>query len=172
MDIEQQRVVDTIMAGPRGSVGGPFPALLRSPGMCDRVQELGRFIRFESSLPGRVRELAILVAARHWAAQYEWWAHSRLGLAEGLDQATIDAIRDRDDAPFDDPTLQVTRELASALLTTSRVPDGVHARATELLGERGVIEVVTTIGYYCIVSFVLNTAQVAPPDEATPLPEP
>ncbi|MBI5090645.1 MAG: carboxymuconolactone decarboxylase family protein [Actinobacteria bacterium] len=171
MDADQQRVYEAILSGPRGAIGGPFPALLRSPALCDRVQELGRVIRFESSLPGAVRELAILVAGRHWTAQYEWWAHSWLGLAEGLDQSVIDAVRDGDESVLGDPLLQVTRELATSLLSTGRVSDALHERATSLLGERGVIEVVATVGYYCLVSFVLNTAQVPLPPDATPLPD-
>ncbi|MGD9998143.1 MAG: carboxymuconolactone decarboxylase family protein [Ilumatobacteraceae bacterium] len=171
MDADQRRVFDAIVSGPRGSIGGPFPALLRSPEVCDRVQDLGRVIRFESTLPGAVRELVILVTARHWRAQYEWWAHSRLGLGEGLDQAVIDAVRDEDATPFGDAVLQTAREVARSLITTGRVPEELHARATTLLGERAVIEIVATVGYYCLVSLVLNTAEVPLPADATPLPE-
>lgn len=171
MDADQQLVHDRIAAGPRGSVGGPFAALLRSPQLCDRVQHVGQYIRFESSLPGRVRELAILVTARHWHAQYEWYAHSNLARHEGLDEAIIAAVRDGDDAPLDDPSLQVTRELTQSLLATGKMPDATHDEATRLLGDRGVIELVTTIGYYCLVSLVLNTAEVPIPADATPLPE-
>jgi 4-carboxymuconolactone decarboxylase len=166
MDPDQQRVHDRIASGPRNAVGGPFGALLRSPVLCDRVQEVGEFIRFESSLSGRVRELAILVTARHWTAQYEWWAHSRLAHNEGLDQAIIDAIRDHDDTPLDDRTLQITRQFAATLLATGRVTDEIHDEATRLLGERGVVELVGTIGYYCMVSLVLNTAEIAVPDDS------
>ena len=171
MDDDQRLVHDRIAAGPRGAVGGPFAALLRSPQLCDRVQHVGQYIRFESALPGRVRELAILVTAKHWRAQYEWYAHSNLARDEGLDEAIIAAIRDGDDAPLDDPALQLTREFAQSLISTGRVSDATHDRATRLLGDRGVVELVTTIGYYCLVSLVLNTAEVAIPTDATPLPE-
>jgi 4-carboxymuconolactone decarboxylase len=169
LDADQLRIHDLISAGPRGSVGGPFPALLRSPHLCDRVQDLGRFIRFESSLSGRIRELAILVTARHWRAQFEWYAHARLARAEGLDQAVIDAVRDGDDTPLDDAALQLVRTVATTLLSTGRVPDEMHDSAVELLGERGMIDLVGTIGYYCLVSLVLNTAEVPVPDDAQPL---
>jgi 4-carboxymuconolactone decarboxylase len=171
MDHEQRQVHDRISSGPRGSVGGPFNALLRSPQLCDRVQGLGQFVRFESSLPGRVRELAILVTAHHWRAQYEWYAHSRIAREEGLDQTVIDAIREGNDEPFDDPALQVTREFAASLLATGRVPDSVHDSAAELFGERGVVDLVGTIGYYCLVSLTLNTFEVAVPADAAPLLE-
>jgi 4-carboxymuconolactone decarboxylase len=171
MDPDQRRVFDAIVSGPRGSIGGPFPALLRSPELCDRVQDLGRVIRFESSLPGAVRELVILVAARHWTAQYEWYAHSRLAIGEGLARSVVDAVRDGDDTPLADPVHQVAREVAQSLLSTGRVPDDLHARAISMLGERGVIEIVATVGYYCLVSFVLNTAEVPLPPDGAPLPE-
>lgn len=171
LDADQQRVHDRIAAGPRASVGGPFGTLLRSPQLCDRVQDVGQFIRFESSLPGRVRELAILVTARHWRAQYEWYAHSRMARAEGLEESVIDAIRNDDDAAFDDAALQTTRHFAATLLATGRVPDALHDDATRQLGEQGVVELVATIGYYCLVSLVLNTAEVPIPAGAVPLPE-
>jgi 4-carboxymuconolactone decarboxylase len=171
LDPEQRQVYDRIAAGPRGSVGGPFGALLRSPLLCDRVQQVGQFIRFESCLPGRVRELAILMTARHWRAQYEWYAHCRLARAEGLDDAIIDAVRDGVDLPLDDPALQATREFASSLLSSGRVADDVHARATALFGDRGVVELVTTVGYYCLVSLVLNTAEVPVPAGNELLPD-
>jgi 4-carboxymuconolactone decarboxylase len=171
LDVDQRRIHDLISAGPRGSVGGPFPALLRSPQLCERVQELGRLVRFESSLPGAVRELAILVTARHWQAQFEWYAHSRLARAEGVDQSVIDAVRDGDDTPLDDAALQLVRDFATTLLSVGRVPDEMHDRAVALLGERGVVDLVGTVGYYCLVSLILNVAEVPVPDDATPLPD-
>jgi 4-carboxymuconolactone decarboxylase len=171
MDPEQQQVHDSIANGPRGSVGGPFNVLLRSPALCQRVQELGLFIRFGSSLPGHLRELAILVSAHHWRAHYEWYAHSRIARAEGLDDAVIEAIRVGDDAPFEDRALQAIREFATSLLATGRVSDEVHDAATAVLGERGVVELVGTIGYYCLVSFTLNAFEVPAPAGGSPLPD-
>jgi 4-carboxymuconolactone decarboxylase len=107
-----------------------------------------------------------LVTARHWCAQFEWWAHSRLARQEGLDEAIIDAVRDRDDTPLSDPELQITRQFAAALLATGRVPDATHDEAVLMLGERGVVELVGTIGYYCLISLVLNTAEVPVPGGA------
>ena len=171
MDPEQQQVHDRIASGPRGSVGGPFNVLLRSPQLCQRVQELGLFLRFESSLPGHLRELAILVSAHHWHAEYEWYAHSRIAHAEGLDDAAVEAIRVGDDTPFEDGALQAVREFATSLLSTGRVSDEIHDAATVVLGDRGVVELVGTIGYYCLVSFTLNAFEVAAPTGGNPLPD-
>src|SRR6202011_3012513 len=95
MTPEQRAVADAILAGPRpmpNGLGGPFEAMLRSPGLADPAQRLGAYVRFESSLPPHLNELAILVTARRWTAQYEWLAHRRLAVDAGLDPAVADAI--------------------------------------------------------------------------------
>ena len=92
MTEHQRRVHDAIIAGPRGSAPGPFNALLRSPELADRAQSLGAFCRFETTFEPKLSELAILVTARLWSAQFEWWAHARLAREAGLDPAIIAAI--------------------------------------------------------------------------------
>ena len=83
----QQKVYREIAGGPRGGVRGPFNALLRSPELADRAQKVGEYIRFNSSLPARLNEFAILITARYWNAQYEWYAHHPLALKAGLNPA-------------------------------------------------------------------------------------
>src|SRR5207249_12068904 len=83
MSADQKRVADAIQAGPRGAgLRGPFNALLRSPELCDLVQRVGAFVRFGSSIPPRLNEMAIIMAGRKWTAQYEFYAHRRLALEE------------------------------------------------------------------------------------------
>ena len=91
----QREVLDAISAGPRGGARGPFAALLRSPELCERAQLLGAFCRFGTSLGPRLSELAILVTAREWTAQYEWYAHARLAREAGLDGEIVEAIKAR-----------------------------------------------------------------------------
>src|SRR5262249_49958656 len=91
MTPEQKRVVQALTDGPRGGLRGPFPALLRSPVLADRVRQLGDYVRFESGLPARLRELTILVVARFWSAQYEWYAHRQHAEKAGLDSGVADA---------------------------------------------------------------------------------
>ena len=92
MTAEQRRVAEAIVAGPRGEVRGPFLPLLESPELCYRVQRLGEFVRYHNSLPEPLKELAILVTARHWTAQFEWHVHHGLALKAGLAPAICDAI--------------------------------------------------------------------------------
>ncbi len=88
----QKALYDKIMRGPRGRVGGPLEAMVLCPAAGDPLQELGGRLRFDGVLPGKLRELAILVAARFWTAQFEWHAHARIAREEGLDNAVIAAI--------------------------------------------------------------------------------
>src|SRR5215475_9770099 len=74
----QRKVYGEIAGGPRGGVRGPFNALLRSPELADRAQKMGEYLRFQSSIPARLNEFAILINARYWGSQYEWYAHHPL----------------------------------------------------------------------------------------------
>ncbi|MBT6276803.1 MAG: carboxymuconolactone decarboxylase family protein, partial [Chromatiales bacterium] len=101
----QQKVVAEITAGPRGEVRGPFIPLLHNAKAADAVQRMGSFLRFDGTLPGALREMVILMVARHWDAQYEWFAHHRIALDEGLDPAIPAAIAERSTPTFEDPAL-------------------------------------------------------------------
>src|SRR5215831_1293847 len=93
MTPEQKKAADAIQSGPRGAgLRGPFNALLRSPDLCDLVQRVGAYVRYSSSIPSRLNELAIIMAGRKWTAQYEFYAHRRLALEAGLKPEIADAI--------------------------------------------------------------------------------
>src|SRR5262249_32576107 len=92
MTLDQRRVAQAVATGPRGGLRGPFHALLRSPELADRVRHLGDYVRFESTVPAALRELAILLVARFWSAHYEWNAHRKHAVAAGLDPSIADAI--------------------------------------------------------------------------------
>ena len=95
MSDQQQAVADAITAGPRGEVRGPFIPLLHNAPAADAVQGMGSFLRFNGTLPGALREMVILMVAREWTAQYEWFAHHKIALDEGLSPAICDAIAQR-----------------------------------------------------------------------------
>ena len=160
----QRAVHRAIASGPRGGVRGPFNALLRSPELADRVQKVGEYVRFRSSLPAPLNELAILVTARHWGAQFEWYAHRQLALAAGLAPAVIDDI-----AAGKRPSLMSGDEAAvydfcTELYRHKQVSDAAYLAVLEKFGERGVVDLIGASGYYSLVSMVLNV-------ERHPLPE-
>ncbi len=167
----QRRVHDEIAAGPRGGVRGPFPALLGSPGLCDPVQKAGAYLRYESGVPARLRELAILCVVRYWGAAPEWLAHAPLAAAEGLAGQAIDALR-RGVAPrFAEEAERTVHAFCRETLTAKRVSAPTFEAARALLGEEGLVDLIGLIGYYSLVSFALNGFEIAPPDGESPWDE-
>jgi 4-carboxymuconolactone decarboxylase len=169
MTADQKRVAEAIQSGPRGAgLRGPFNALLRSPELCDLVQRVGAFVRFGSSIPPRLNELAIIMAGRKWSAQYEFHAHRRLAIEAGLKPAIADAIaaNERPAGMATDETM--VYEFVSELLATGHVSDPVYQRIKDAFGERGVIDLIGAVGYYSLVSMMLNVAQVPLPAGVTP----
>jgi 4-carboxymuconolactone decarboxylase len=169
MTDEQRAAADAIQSGPRGSgLRGPFNALLRSPQLCDLVQRVGAYVRFGSSIPSSLNELAICMAGRKWGAQYEFYAHRRLGIEAGLNPSILDAIavgRRPSEMGWDETMVY---EFVTDLLSTGQVSDAKYAPVLERFGERGIMDLVGAVGYYSLVSMVLNVAQVQLPEGETP----
>lgn len=164
MTRRQREAAERIGAGARGGVKGPFPAWLHSPEMAEHFERLGRFLRWETRLPPRLSELAILATARHWRARYEWYAHHPLALSGGLDPAVAEAVRrgERPARMAEDEAAVL--DFVQALHRTGTVDDATFERARRLFGEAGVAELLGLAGYYTAVSYTLNVAEV-------PLPE-
>ena len=146
-----------------GGMSGPFNAWLRSPVLGDAAQRLGETVRFESALPPQLRELAILVVAAKWKAQYEWWAHERIARREGLEEGLIESVKAGMRPDSSDPAEAVVYNFARELLDEHRVSDHLYNEAVELLGEEGVAELVILLGYYTLVSMTLNVFEVSVP---------
>ncbi|MCC7346016.1 MAG: carboxymuconolactone decarboxylase family protein [Variibacter sp.] len=169
MNADQQRVAKILREGPRKGLPGPFHALLRSPDLADRIRQVGDYIRYGNSLSDALRELVILMAARYWSAQYEWQAHRRISQAAGLDPAIPDAI-----AAGKRPAKMAADEaliydFCRELLYDKDVSDAVYEAALTRFGERTVLDIVCTAGYFSFVSLILNTKRYPIPPEATPL---
>jgi 4-carboxymuconolactone decarboxylase len=155
----QKTMVEHLLAGPRGGVTGPFNVLLRSPEIGDLGQEFGASTRFKSSLPQRLYELAILVTARHWTAQYEWQAHHRSALQAGLSAAICDAIAAGRRPASMQKDEEAVYNFVSELLNTKQVSDASFAAAKTAFGERGVVDIIAVTGWYSTVSMMLNVDQ-------------
>jgi 4-carboxymuconolactone decarboxylase len=166
MSAAQRSIADAIMSGPRKRMSGPFNAWLRSPELADRLQKVGEYVRFNTSLDKRVNEMAILMTAQAWGSQYEWYAHAPLALKAGLDPATVAAIGSgrKPDNMKDDEA--VVWEFTTQLRRDHGVDDAIYARALEKFGEQGIIDLVAVNGYYDVVSMTLNVAHVTPPADA------
>lgn len=167
----QQAVAEAIASGPRGGIRGPFPAMLRSPELASRVQALGEFLRFGTSLDPRLSELAICVTARQWSARYEWFAHARLARKAGVADATLDAIARRErpaGMPADEALIH---DAVLELHTTRGLSDETYAKVVAAHGEHGLVELIALSGYYVMVAMTLNVADVPLPEgEPDPFP--
>jgi len=153
----QRTMIEHVMTGPRGgSTDGPFNVQLRSPEMGDLGQQFGASTRFATSVPRKLYELAIIMTARHWTAQFEWTAHHRGALQAGVPAAVCDAIAERRRPASMTPDVEAVYNFANELLETKQVSDASFNAAKGLLGERGVVELINVMGWYGTVSMLLN----------------
>jgi 4-carboxymuconolactone decarboxylase len=161
---EQVRVAEAILKVSSGGLGGPYNFLLRSPVLAGRVLELADYLRFNTSVPRRLNELAILIQARLWTAQYEWWAHYPLALKAGLDPAIADDLRLGRRPRAMQPDEAAVYDFCVELSTRRRVADATFTHAKALLGEQQVVDLVALSGFYTLASMVLNVAEAPIPD--------
>ena len=157
---------------PEGGLRGPFNALLYSPEIGDAMQCLGAAVRYGTSLPPRSRELAILVVAAKRKAQYEWWAHAKIALKEGLPDHIIESVRSGKPPELPDPAESVVYRFVRESMEKNSVSDDLYAEAVQRLGETGVVELVILVGYYNMIAMVLNVFKVPlPAGEKAPFEE-
>jgi 4-carboxymuconolactone decarboxylase len=171
MTPEQRRVMDEIVRGPRGGLRGPLRAVLHCPELADRWQKLGELLRFRTSLPPRLSELAILVTARHFDAQYEWFAHEPHAVNAGVPPTVIEAIKHGKRPSFAQVDEEALYDYCIELHMTHVVSEPVYQRAIGQFGVAGVVEITALIGYYAMVAMTLNAHEISvPPDAPPPLP--
>ena len=165
---EQQVIYDRITAGPRGQVRGPYHAWLRNPGYCDQVEKMGHYLRFAAILPGNLRELAIITVARHWRAEFEWFAHASVALREGVSEDIVDAIERGDTPTFVNKDEAAIHAFVHDLLGTGHVSDAAYAGMVAMVGEDGVVELIGLVGHYTGVAMTLNSFAIVPPESERP----
>ncbi len=173
---EQRAVLDAIRSGPRGAgvgLAGPFGVWVRAPRIGNAVQALGAAARFETRLPDNVKEVAICTVGAHYRARFEFAAHSRMALTAGVAAAAVEAIRSGAEPRFERDGEALAYRVASELLTGHRLDDATCRQAVEAFAEEGLVELVTIVGYYCMVSLTLNAFEVPLADGMTdPFPDP
>jgi 4-carboxymuconolactone decarboxylase len=165
----QQHAVQSIVAGPRGGLFGPFVPLLRAPELMTRLQLVGEYLRFESTVPPELRELAILLVARTWDQDFEWGHHVGIARDAGVDEAVIAAVAHRGQPTGGAPVETVWR-LVDELISAHTVGDDTYAAALGLLGEQALVEMVATVGYYTTLAMTMNAARTPAPEDYERLP--
>ena len=152
----QKTMMEHLVSGERRGAGGPFNVLLRSPEMGDLAQQFGASMRFHSTLPKKLNEMAIIMTARYWTAQYEWNAHRTAAAQAGLNESIIQAIATGKRPASMDADETVVYNFATELLNTKQVSDAGFKAAVGKFGERGVVDLISVMGYYQLVSMLLN----------------
>lgn len=174
---EQRELFDEILAsrgdpttllGPDGALRGPFNHMVASPVLGKAMSGLGHAVRFEASVERRLQELAICTVGAHWRSNFEFWAHSRMAVAAGIDQGVIDALAEGREPSFERDDEAAVHALAAQLVSTGRVDEDRYDAVRDALGEQALIDLITTIGYYSLVSLTLNAHRIPLPEGNQP----
>mgnify|MGYP000485278532 CR=1 FL=1 len=165
MSAAQLAVYNKVLSGPRGKFGGPFPALLRTPFAADSLQELGAWLRFEGKLSAKIREIVILIAAQKCQCRIEWDAHTVIARDEGVSDALIASIKAESVPKGVAKEEEIVLNFCRTLLGNKFVPDTTYAEAKSELGEECLVELVIILGYYILLSMVLNVFEDPTEDE-------
>lgn len=154
--------LDALESGPRGKIGliGPFGVWAHAPGLGIAAQAFGGTLRFKTTLPERIKEIAICTVGAHYKAKFEFAAHGPMAIAAGVPAAAVESIRIGKDPNFTDPADLASYRVARQLLLEHRVSDATFADAKARFGEAGLVELVTIVGYYCLISLTLNAFEV------------
>ena len=172
---DQRALIDSIRSGPRGAatqIRGPFAVFLHAPGYGQLAQALGGHCRHKTKVPPRLSEYAILLTARLWRAQYEWFAHTGHAERAGVAPQTIRALhagRTPKSAPKDELAVHT---FVTELYRKKRVADKTYARLHAILGDEAMVEFVGILGYYVLIAMSLNVFRMPIPEgEKLPFPE-
>jgi 4-carboxymuconolactone decarboxylase len=176
LDAAQRALYDEIASGPRasgpqlfelvdgrGRLNGPFGIMLHSPAVGGALQAVGAAVRYRSVLPDRLREAAILAVAAHWDSDFERYSHVPLALHAGLTEPEVAALLAGSDVPFEDPAERAVVRVVRALLRASDLTDEEYAAGREAIGEQGLVELTTLVGYYATLALQLRVFRVGAP---------
>jgi|HubBroStandDraft_6_1064221.scaffolds.fasta_scaffold11052_5 alkylhydroperoxidase family enzyme len=152
-----------------GALVGPFNAFVHAPDVGRRLSSLGAALRFGTSIDRRLSEVAIITVGARWQAEFEWWAHARMAREHGVPEAVVAAIGRGEDPPFAADDERTVYAVAHELADGGQVSQATYDTARDLLGEAGMVELVSLCGYYTLISFLLNAFAVPIPPGAEPM---
>lgn len=166
---EQRKAAEAFRASRKQDVFGPFVPLHRSPEVMLRAMTLGEYLRYRTVFGPRLNEFIILITARHFTQQYEWYVHYPIALKEGMSRDIVDAVADGRRPSGMSSDEELIHDFCTELLKNHSVSDPTYARALARFGEQGTIEMVGVVAYYTFQSMVLNTARTPVPPGAPAL---
>lgn len=165
MNEEQRQLCEDIEAAGGQVRGGPYWAYIRNPGFMRLHNDMSQYIR-ACPLTGRERQIAVLAVVRHWNAKYPWAVQVRASLAEGVEQAIIDAINRREQPNLTDPGEAAAYEVARDLVTDKGLSDATYTAAEKQFGLEKLVDLVSSIGFFSMVCCTANAFDITPPDDA------
>lgn len=167
---QQKKAAEEFLAARKTPVFGPFEPLMYSPEVMSQARAMGDYLRYKSQIGTTLSELVILVTAREWTQDYEWYVHAPIAAKMGIKQSIIDAIREgrRPEGMSEDET--IVYDFSIELHRNKSVSDATFARAEKRFGKPGVIDLTGVSGYYTLLAMQLNAAQYVMPKDGTPLP--
>ena len=164
MNDQQKKYAEEIIKGPRGALYGPFVPLIRSPELMDRAQRMGEYLRFKSAIGNKLSELVILVVARQWTQQVEWYIHEPIAIKAGIKPEVVRAIaegRRPTGMPEDE---EIVYDFCSELHANKSISDATYNRALASFGEQGIMDMLGINGYYTFLAMIMNGTRTAVPD--------
>jgi 4-carboxymuconolactone decarboxylase len=170
MDDRQRQVHDAIVRK-RGKVGAPYRVWLNSPDLCEKVEALGAYTRWDCSLPEKLREFALLLAARHFDAQYSWNEHVDKAAEAGIAPEILRAVAEKRVPKFKDEGEQAFYDFATELMEKHFVSAETFARAFAIFGASGVVDIVGCLGNFSMLAMCLNAFEVDLQPGKQPFPD-
>jgi 4-carboxymuconolactone decarboxylase len=166
----QKKAAQEFLETRKTPVFGPFTALLRSPEFMTHAQAMGEYLRYRSAIGQRLSEFAILITAREWTQDYEWYVHEPQALKAGLKPQIVEAVFEGRRPGRMAPDEETLYDFVTELNHTKRVSDRTYERAVQQFGEHGVIDIIGLQGYYSLLAMTLNVSRLKPPKDARRLP--
>ena len=164
----QKKAAEEITSGPRKELVGPFIPLLRSPEFMSRLQRVGEYLRFNTKLGSNISEFIILLIARQWTQQFEWYSHESLALKAGIKAETIKAIAEGQRPAEMTPDEQIIYDYVTEIRLHQSVSDPVYAQVVNRFGEQGIIDITGLCGYYTLLGMLMNVTRTPLPPGKTP----
>ncbi len=166
----QKKAAQEFLDTRKAPVFGPFVPLMRSPELMTRAQLMGEYLRYHSSIGQKLSEFTILITAREWTQDYEWFVHYPLALKAGLKREIADAVFEGRRPQAMSPDEETVYDFVTELNHTKRISDATYERAVKQVGEQGVIDIIGIQGYYGLLAMTLNVSRLEPPKDAPRLP--
>ena len=168
LNAQQKALADDILRVSSVGLGGPYNALLRSPELGKRMFALLDYLRFNTSVPRRLNEFAILIQARLWTSQVEWLAHYPLALKEGISEATLADLKAGRRPASMKPDEAAVYDLCMEISTTHKVADATYRRAAQVLNEQQLVDLLTLSGTYTTLAMMMNAVEQGVPAGTAP----